>query len=553
MKKQTKRMAALGLAAAMTATLLAGCGGTSASSATASGSTPDAAADSAATAATAGSYTDYSAGFPERIKLQIPIYDRSFEGWDPTDNYYTRWAQKEFGDKYNIDLEYVSIGRSTEVQDYMQMIAAHTEPNIVFHYDMPQAVNYYAQGAMQDIDYDEVAYYAPDYWEKMQSTIEKYGKLDGHNAFILAERDPIYYSYVRLIRKDWCDKVGMEVPKTQEELEAVAKAWKEAGLGTVSEGLLTKSFNYEYGWIDPDASADELALYLDLNVAPFTWDASERYLKNRNQMYNEGILDPEFYLNTEDSLTKGKFVSGQSGVYGLYISSGTDVISSLKANDPNAEVAVIPTTVSEGFKPYYYQYPPYGMIMGISVDSTDEQRAAVYMYLNWMMQPDNLFFLQNGIEGETYNLDENGIAIPVKDYEGEAKLSQNSNKDMWILVHEAPATYGDEEKDLIANKLTLAPEGYESLIDASYELCKSEEQYGIISPIFTKSVESLTEYSADLNALWQEAYVDCITCAPEEFDAKYAEYSQEYLDAGYQAILDEKQALIDEGAVLIVE
>jgi putative aldouronate transport system substrate-binding protein len=38
-----------------------------------------------------------------------------------------------------------------------------------------------------------------------------------------------------------------------------------------------------------------------------------------------------------------------------------------------------------------------------------------------------------------------------------------------------------------------------------------------------------------------------ITCKPEELDAKYEKYCKEYLDNGYQEILDEKQKLIDSG------
>ena len=36
-------------------------------------------------------------------------------------------------------------------------------------------------------------------------------------------------------------------------------------------------------------------------------------------------------------------------------------------------------------------------------------------------------------------------------------------------------------------------------------------------------------------------------CAPEEFDALYAEYTQKYLDAGYQAIIDERLAAYEAG------
>ena len=553
MRKQLKKTAAAVMAAAMAAILLAGCGGGASSEAS---STSDAASTGATSeAASDGSYTDYSAGFPERVTIEIPVYDRGFEGWNVADNYYTRWVQQEFGEKYNVDVKYVGISRSNEVTDFMQMIAAGTAPDIIFHYDMPAAVAYYDEGAMQDIDYDELAFYAPDYWAKMQDTIKTYGNIDGHQAFIFAERDPIYYNWVTLVRKDWLDQVDMEVPTTAEEVTAMGEAWKAAGLGSVGHQLLTKSFNYFYPWINPETTQEEMALYLDLNVAPLTWQATEDYLRYMNDQYNKGALDPNFYLTTDDAAAKSKFVSGEVGTYGFYMSNGTDVFASLLANDPDAEVAILQSTpglAADGYEPYYYEYPSYGMIMGINSASSDEERAAVYMFLNWMSQPENLTFLQFGPEGETYTANESGINVLNTSYTGEAALSQNQNKDYWCLVAES-VTYGDEAKDLESNKLTLAPEGYSDLIQTSYDMCKAVEDKGIISPIFTKPVESSTEYSADLNSLWQEAYVACIQAAPEEFDTLYDEYCQEYLDAGFQEILDEKQALIDEGSVIYPE
>ena len=559
MRKQTKRAAAIVMAAAMTTTLLAGCGGSGSSAAASESaeSTTSEASSEASTgeAAASGSYTDYSAGFPERVTIQIPVYDRGFENWNVADNYYTQWVQQEFGEKYNVDVEYVAISRSNEVTDYMQMIAAGTAPDIIMHYDMPQAVSYYDEGAMQDIDYDELAFYAPTYWAKMQETIETYGTIDDHQAFIFAERDPYYYNWVTLIRKDWCDQVGMEVPTTWEELQDVLAAWQEAGLGTYNHELIIGSFTYFYPWIEEGTTDEELALYLDLNVAPFTWSATKNYLRAFNEMYNAGTLDPNFYLTTDDAMEKGKFVSGECGTYSFYISNGTDVFTSLLANDPDAEVAILnstPSIVAEGYTPYYYEYPSYGMIMGINSQSTDEERAAVYMFLEWLSQPENLTYMQYGVEGETYTVGEDGINTLVADYTGEAALSQNQNKDYWCLVVES-ITYGDEEMDLTANKSLLAPAGYEDLIQQSYDMCKANEDAGLISPIFTSVVESSADYTADLKALWQEAYVACITAAPEDFDATYEEYCQEYLDAGYQDILDEKQELIDAGSVIYAE
>lgn len=113
--------------------------------------------------------------------------------------------------------------------------------------------------------------------------------------------------------------------------------------------------------------------------------------------------------------------------------------------------------------------------------------------------------------------------------------------------------YGDEAADLQANKTTLAPAGYDWVVQDAYDLQKKGESGGIITPIFSKAVQATTEYSADLNSLWQEAYVDCVTCSPDEFESKYEEYCQEYLDAGYQEILDEKASLIADGNVLVVK
>lgn len=559
--KSIKKFVSAMLVATMAASMLAGCGSKDDEAQAPADDTQDEADDDAGDAedeaddegdtADAGSYTDYSAGFPETVTIQIPVYDRAFEGWNVTDNYYTNWIQEQFGDKYNVNVEYVAINRTDEVTDYMQLIGAGTAPTIIMHYDMPQAVNYYGEEAIQDLDLNELAYYAPTYYEKMADTIAKYGKLDGHDAFFFAERQAIYYNWITLIRQDWLDAVGADMPTNLEELNAVAAKWKETGLGTLGGNLPVQSFTMEYPFLDDSYNDEDYALYLDLNVAPLTWEPTKEYLKNLNTQYNEGIIDPEWYLNTDDASMKADFVSGNCGTYSFYINSSTDAIDSLLANDPDAKVAALQLGAGAVTgNNYYYEYPPYGMIMGVNADATDEERAALWMFLDWMIQPDNLFFLQNGVEGENYTLNENGVAIQNSDFDGESKLSQNNNKDYWCLVQEV-VTYDTEEGTYQYNLNSLAPNGYESLIEDNYKYAQDNAEYGIITPIFTKAVASTQEYSGDLNALWQQACADLGTCDPSEFDAKYEEYCQEYLDAGYQEILDEKQSYIDEGSFIL--
>ena len=136
--------------------------------------------------------------------------------------------------------------------------------------------------------------------------------------------------------------------------------------------------------------------------------------------------------------------------------------------------------MADGYTAHYYEYPSYGMIMGINANATDEERAATYMFLDWMSQPENLTYLQHGIEGETYTVDADGIATQISDYSGDAKLSQNNNKDYWCLVQEVQH-YGDEAADLQANKTTLAPAGYDWVVQDAYDLQKKGESGGIIT------------------------------------------------------------------------
>lgn len=65
--------------------------------------------------------------------------------------------------------------------------------------------------------------------------------------------------------------------------------------------------------------------------------------------------------------------------------------------------------------------------------------------------------------------------------------------------------------------------------------------------MFAVAIESESEYSASLLSLYQEDFSKLVKCAPEEFDALYEQLSQEYLDAGYQEIIDERLEAYEAG------
>ncbi len=376
-----------------------------------------------------------------------------------------------------------------------------------------------------------------------------YGQVGGENYFFFADRPDAAYNFMTVIRQDWLDAVNMEVPQNLEEMNEVLAAWKEAGLGNGGGRLISNSFIYDYPYRNFEMDEKEHALYSDLAVAAFTWEPTYRYLKNMNYQYNNGLIDTEFYLNTDDQSTQADFVAGHSGIFGFYSSNNSTIIESLLQNAPEAKLSYLPVSANApaDCKPQSRAYWPFGMIMGINQDCTDEERAAVWMYMEWLSQPENLFCFQNGIEGENYTLDEEGLPVVNTDYDGESKLSPNNNKDYWCLVAES-VTYGDDEaKTYEANKRLWAIPGYEYLLDDSYSDYQAVAEYRTTDALFNVVLNSLNDYKAELTEQWKALYVKCVMASEADFDAVYEEACQTYLDAGYQEVLDEKQEAIDAG------
>jgi len=541
-----KKKASLWVTGLALVSLLAGCTGGGGStneaggSTTAEGDTPTAAAEG---------FADYSNGFPEKVSLDIPVYERAFEGWNVTDNYYTRWIQKEFGDKYNVSVNFVPITRASEVTDFEQLLASRKAPDIIFHYDMPQALAYYGEEVLQELNHEEIENYAPTYWANLGETIEQYGTIDEKPTFFFASR-PNADNFTSIIRKDWVEQVGMKVEDltSLEKYNEMLVKWKEAGLGTTGGSLVQNSFNYNYPFRDWPFDEKYRALYSDLSVADFTTADTERFLRNLNYQYNNGLIDREFYLRTDEPKIKAEFVAGKTGTFGTYLTNNTDVFEATLKNNPDAEFAIVPPNagVPEGREPQGRAYWPFGFIMGINYESTEMERAAVWMYLEWMSQPDNLFFLQNGVEGQNYKLDAEGVAVRDPEFKGESVLAQNNNKDYWALVTET-AQYPDAETTLAANKRNWSPPGHEYLVDDMIKYYDEVEEFRTPDALYTVVLENVNDYKADLNVLFQELYLKVVLAPEDQFDKLYEEAKTQYLNAGYQEILDEKQEAIDAG------
>ena len=75
----------------------------------------------------------------------------------------------------------------------------------------------------------------------------------------------------------------------------------------------------------------------------------------------------------------------------------------------------------------------------------------------------------------------------------------------------------------------------------------AEEGLGLVDCYFGTVLDAETDNSTALTELYIQLRDELTMCAPEEFDAKYEEAVQEYLDAGYQDVIDARKEALENG------
>ena len=500
--------------------------------------------------------------FAERVKITVPVYDRSKVGYPPVDdNYWTRWIQENFGEKYNIDVQYVAIPRGDVMTKYSMLIAAQETPTILMEYDYPKVAQWANDGAMTEINLDEFKAVAPTFYQAMVDNKQLgYTDINGKTYFVLTER-PYYdttFTYATFVRMDWLRKVGYDhVPANYAETVDAMNKIIEAGLTTqpLGLGIPTSAYITNFGFRDFPVDEKEWAMHSSLGTPGFPWYPTQRMLKRTNAEYHMGWYSKEFDLEKDSrgaatDQTQTDFINGLTYSYGGYIANNMPWLNAFYENNPDAELAIANPWggLEEGVNTGAIRADnPFGMIVGFSSLATPDQLKAAWMLMEWMIQPENLFVLENGIEGETYKLGEDGLPVMLE-YEGEHMLNHNNNIDMTCLVH-ASKKVGTVEQTIAQMSPAGLPQDFTQMLIDNYYILRDIADKGLAysDPVFAVAIESESEYSATLLSLYQEYYAKLVKCDPAEFDGLFEQFSQEFLDAGYQEIMDERLEAYEAG------
>lgn len=508
------------------------------------------AADDAAQQADAG-IAGWTA-FEENVTLKIPVYDRGAEGVPAIgENYWETWIQENFGDKYNITVEFVPINRKDVLTSYALLAADQDLPTILMEYDYPKQAQWVSDGYLATYDLEEFAFIAPTYYQQMVDNNQlTYTQMAGETYFVLAER-PYYataYTYVTWYRQDWLKEVGYDsYPTTWAEEKEMLQALQDAGIceNPLGGNMITGSgVDQNYAFRTYPLDEEHWATYGDYAIPALGSEENYKLVKRENEKYNLGLINPEYYI-TDSETAKANFINGKAVQYGGYIAAEMDWLTAFYETNPDADLAVkIHSTTGDeeaGTVPAYRSNNPFGMMIGFSSMASEDEIKAAMMYMEWMCQEENLFTMQWGYEGEHFEYDANGLPVGLT-YEGsEHTQGYNNSKDYWCVVVEA-RTAGTIEDVIRTSSPVGLPEDFSQDIIANYyaQVEASKNGWAVADCMYAVNIESVGEYQATLLALYEEYRNKLTMCDPAEFDALYEEYAQLYAEAGYQEILDER-------------
>lgn len=264
--------------------------------------------------------------------------------------------------------------------------------------------------------------YMPTYYDNVSDEIWNFVRSqspDGDSIYFLPQVR--FAPLAGMIRADWLDRVGLDIPTTIDEYVEALRAFRDQdanGNGDPNDEIPT--------------SAREFARWMDHHFAPFgvamvegypAWDIYDGEVQYSGvqpemkaalawvrDLYAEGLLDPEAFINT-GRIWGSKIANDTVGAWyysPTWMSGRIRTMGEAGAEDP--QVAYLPVLEAEGYDGFYttqeYQNPRF-MFSATMSDEATERMLKVLEFIN---DPANWEWHLTGIEDYHYRM-ENGERV----------------------------------------------------------------------------------------------------------------------------------------------
>ncbi|WP_168120452.1 extracellular solute-binding protein [Paenibacillus sp. HB172176] len=366
-------------------------------------------------------------------EISVSIYDRgnvpSEEG-TIEDNRWTEWLVENSG----IDASFVAIPRSNPAEKLNTLFASGSAPDVIFEFNATIRNQLYNQKQLMPLD-DLIEQNSSEYKEflnkypiirkltaKSDGQMYEFGRISGLNPNV-----------VLMVREDWLEKLNLDAPETTDQFFEIARAFTEDdpdgnGVGdtfgmalSFASGMAVDQMFGSYH----EATGDSTWV-IENDKLVRQWDRIQAAMAFEKKLYEAGIVDKDFIADKNGDKSKQDFITGKLGMIGMAGGSGAaglQAYESLKQNDPDAKVIIIPLPESE-FGSFTANVTPPVQTTGI-VNARAEDPVGVMKYVDFLVKQDTQKTLAYGFQGTHWSQGTNGCPKAIDEAKNKQELSWN--------------------------------------------------------------------------------------------------------------------------------
>ncbi|WP_052380569.1 extracellular solute-binding protein [Paenibacillus camerounensis] len=219
-----------------------------------------------------------------------------------------------------------------------------------------------------------------------------------------------------MIRQDWLDQAGLQMPETIDEWYAALTAFKDNDMNGNGDTTDEIPLGDQNGMGSITSFSTAYGLLVTFQVNPETGKitygpyepAFKDYLETMHKWYKEGLIDSEFAA-TDKKGFEAKFSNNIVGAYGGTISGINTYKNQMQAAIPDFKLVGVSPPVGPAGKSFSAaeQLAQYVPLEGAVVSSQAKDLETVLKLLDYMISPEGSDLQNWGIEGESYTV-ENG-------------------------------------------------------------------------------------------------------------------------------------------------
>lgn len=439
--------------------------------------------------------------------------------------------QKQVG--VTIDFQHPTAGQETE--QFNLILADGNYPDL-WDYDWRN----YPGGPSKALDdgvilelNDLINNYCPNLkaYLKEHPEIDKEIKTDDGRYYSFPSVRDCYASYLGpMLRSDWLEECGLEVPETIDEWHTVLTAFKDkmgASAPFTSANKSDTFFSYAYGV--------QKTFFLDNDEIVYgpAKEEYKDYLKTMAQWYKEGLIDPDYYASEEDQTT-AKMTSGRAGCTTAWAASGMmNFISIGQTTDKNYDlVAAKHPVINKGDTPEYgYIESPY-YYGGYAIGATCKDAELAAKVLDYGYGEEGSMMFNFGEEGVSYTMEDGNPVYTDEIWNNPNGWPVSQAIANYILTYsQAPAVQDNRYQE----QYLYMDEAKDAIVTWAESNAKEH-----LLPTIARTSDESTQYASIMNDI--NTYVDEMSSkfimGTEDIDENFDQYLETLNDMGLQTAID---------------